>query len=134
MQVLASQLPFPANGNVNWPLPSFSRSTRCNPIRLLVTTFNNSNNLLELSFHAYKMNPDPNPNPNPNRDNPNNLLDIIILLQRYNVRIECVIILAAQLHKIGGHVHYSIIVIAVAVRTEGSNLVGVPVCKRTDMS
>ena len=24
--------------------------------------------------------PDPNPNPNPNRDNPNNLLDTIILL------------------------------------------------------
>ena len=34
------------------------------------------------------MNPDPNPNPNPNRDNPNNLLDTIILL-RYNVRIGC---------------------------------------------
>ena len=61
----------------------FSRSARCNPIRLLVTTFNNSNNLLELSFHAYEMNPDPNPN----RDNPNNLLDTIILLG-YNVRIE----------------------------------------------
>ena len=34
------------------------------------------------------MNPDPNPNPNPNRDNPNNLLDTIILLG-YNVRIGC---------------------------------------------
>ena len=32
------------------------------------------------------MNPDPNPNPNPSRDNPNNLLDTIILLG-YNVRI-----------------------------------------------
>ena len=42
----------------------------------------------ELSFHAYKMNPDPNPNPNPNRDNPNNLLDTIILLG-YNVQIGC---------------------------------------------
>ena len=31
------------------------------------------------------MNPDPNPNPN--RDNPNNLLDTIILLG-YNVRIR----------------------------------------------
>ena len=39
---------------------------------------------MELSFHAYKMNPDPNPNPN--RDNPNNLLETIILLG-YNVRI-----------------------------------------------
>ena len=34
------------------------------------------------------MNPDPNPNPNPSRDNPNNLLDTIILLG-YNVRIGC---------------------------------------------
>ena len=34
------------------------------------------------------MNRDPNPNPNPNRDNPNNLLDTIILLG-YNVRIGC---------------------------------------------
>ena len=34
------------------------------------------------------MNPDPNPNPNPNHDNPNNLLDTIILLG-YNVRIGC---------------------------------------------
>ena len=34
------------------------------------------------------MNPDPNPNPNPNRDNPNNLLDTIILLGYY-VRIGC---------------------------------------------
>ena len=62
-----------------------SRSARCIPVRLLVTTFNNSHNLLELSFHAYKMNPDPNPNPNPN--NPKNLLDTTILLE-YNVRIE----------------------------------------------
>ena len=63
----------------------FSRSARCTLIRLLVTTFNNSNNLLELSFHAYKMNPDPNPNPNP--DNPNNLLDTVVVLG-YNVWIE----------------------------------------------
>ena len=49
--------------------------------------FNNSNNLLELSFHAYKMNPDLNPTPNPNHDNPNNLLDTIILMG-HNVRIE----------------------------------------------
>ena len=69
-------------------LVNFSRSARCIPIRLLVTTFNNSNNLLEFSFHAHKMNPDPNPNPNPNRDNPNNLLDAKILLG-YNVQIEC---------------------------------------------
>ena len=55
-----------------------SRSQRCNPIKLLVTTFNNSNNLLGLQFHAYKMNPEPNPNPNCN--NPDNLLDTIILL------------------------------------------------------
>ena len=53
------------------PPPPISRSARCIPIRLLVTTFNNSNNLLELSFHAYEINPDPNPYPNPN--NPNNL-------------------------------------------------------------
>ena len=68
----------------------FSLSARCNPIRVLVTTFNNSYNLLELSFHAYKMNPDPNPNPNPNLngDNPNSLLDTIILLG-YHARIEC---------------------------------------------
>ena len=66
---------------------SVSRSARCNPIRLLVTTFNNSDNLLELSFYAYEMNLDPNPNPNPDRDNSNNLLDTIILLE-YNVRIE----------------------------------------------
>ena len=65
----------------------FQPTARCIPIRLLVTTFNNSNNLLELSFHAYKMNPDPNPNPNLNPNNPNNLLDTIILLG-YNVRIE----------------------------------------------
>ena len=65
-------------------LEGFSRSASCNPIRLLMTTFNNSNNLLELSFHAYKMNPDPNPT----RDNPNNLLDTVILLG-YNVEIEC---------------------------------------------
>ena len=44
-----------------------------------MTTFNNSNNFLELSFHAYN-GPDPNPNPNPNPNNPNNLLDTIILL------------------------------------------------------
>ena len=43
-----------------------------------MTTLNNFKNLLELSFHAYKMNRDPNLNPN--RDNPNNLLDTIILL------------------------------------------------------
>ena len=35
------------------------------------------------------MNPDPNPNPNPNRNNPNNLLDTIANLIRYNVRIGC---------------------------------------------
>ena len=58
------------------------------PLYWCMTTFNNSNNLLKLSFHAYKMNPDPNPNPNPNRDDPNNLLDAKILLG-YNVRIEC---------------------------------------------
>ena len=34
------------------------------------------------------MNPDPNSSPNPNRNNPNNLLDTIILLG-YNVRIGC---------------------------------------------
>ena len=32
------------------------------------------------------MNPDPNPNPDPNLNNPNNLLETIILLG-YNVRI-----------------------------------------------
>ena len=36
--------------------------------------FDNSNNLLGLKFHAYKMNPNPNPN------NPNSLLYTIILL------------------------------------------------------
>ena len=39
------------------------------------------------------MNPDLNPNPNPNRDNPNNLLDTIILLG-YNVRIGCFILVS----------------------------------------
>ena len=34
------------------------------------------------------MNPDPNRNPNPNGNNPNNLLDTIILLG-YNVRMGC---------------------------------------------
>ena len=68
-------------------LSELSRSARCIPLRLLVTTFNNSNNLLELLFHAYEMNPDPNPYPNPNPNNPNNLLDTIMLLG-YNVRIE----------------------------------------------
>ena len=68
-------------------LEKYSRSTRCIPIKLLVTTFNNSNNLLELSFHAYEINPDPNPYPYLNRDNPNYLLDTIILLG-YNIRIE----------------------------------------------
>ena len=61
-----------------------NRSERCTPIKFLGTTFDNSNNLLELYLHAYKMNPDFNPNPN----NPNNLLDTIILLG-YNVWIEC---------------------------------------------
>ena len=55
---------------------AFSRSERRNPTKLLVTTFNNSNILLGLQFHAYKMNLDPNPN----RNNPNNLSDTIILL------------------------------------------------------
>ena len=32
----------------------YSRSARCIPIRLLATTFNNSNNLLELSFMHIK--------------------------------------------------------------------------------
>ena len=34
------------------------------------------------------MNPDEVPSPNPNCDNPNNLLDTIIILG-YNVRFEC---------------------------------------------
>ena len=69
-----------------------STCCQCQPIRMLssnkITGDNvyNSNNLLELSFHAYKINPDPNPNPN--RHNPKNLLDTIIFLG-YNVRIEC---------------------------------------------
>ena len=74
-----------------------SRSERCNPIKLLVTTFNNSKNLLGLKFYAYKMSPDSNPNPNPNRNNNNYLLDTIILLDTtfgsggYNVRIGCIV-------------------------------------------
>ena len=36
------------------------------------------------------MNPDPNRNPNPNGNNPNNLLDTIILLG-YNVRMGWVL-------------------------------------------
>ena len=42
------------------------------------------------------MNPDPNHNPNPNRDDPNNLLDTIILLG-YNVRIGCLYLLGISL-------------------------------------
>ena len=33
------------------------------------------------------MNPDPDPNPDRNPNNPNNLLETIILLAGYNVRI-----------------------------------------------
>ena len=63
-----------------------NRSERCIPIKLLVTTFDNYNSYWKMSLHAYKMSPDPNPNPNSNRDNPNNLLNTIIL-SGYNVRI-----------------------------------------------
>ena len=48
----------------------------------------------------------PNPNPNPNRDNPNDLLDTIILLG-YNVRIECIRIISNHFnidHMF--HIHY----------------------------
>ena len=50
-----------------------NRSERCTPIKFLGTTFANSNNLLELYLHAYKMNPDFNLNPNPNPNNLNNI-------------------------------------------------------------
>ena len=65
-------------------------SERCIPIKLFGTKFDNSNNLLELYLHAYKMNPDSNPNLNSNSDNPNNLLETIISLG-HKVRIECYI-------------------------------------------
>ena len=58
-----------------------SQSEHFNPIRLLVTTFNNSSTYWNWNFiiHAYKINPDPNPNHN----NPDNLWDSIILQYSY---------------------------------------------------
>ena len=56
----------------------------CNPIKLLVTTFDNSNTYWNCHLmHIYKMNPDPNPSPNPN-----NLLDTINFADNNLTRLQ----------------------------------------------
>ena len=61
------------------------QSARCNAVGLLVASFNNSNNLLGLYFHANKIDPNPCHFNRPNRNNPNNLLDTITFILGYIV-------------------------------------------------
>ena len=50
--VILSRVPV-ATGRLDKKTSSFTKSARCDPIRLLMIPFNSSNSLLEFYFHAY---------------------------------------------------------------------------------